>query len=202
MLKWSDSCKNRVSTERYHMTLSRAQVLTYCVYASSTDKFLVFNWSQVQDYFFNAHNTWNKLCLLASDRTSDAESQPFVTVGKAVAIEIFSLLTLFRMVTRWSHSASHSYPRSVKICRWVHVAYIMKLETCLLVAEADRDFVVSFQTSRSTKSNTSAIKNLFLFTDGWSLVEKCAAWQKSNRKSSFSKISFLSYILHLAECET
>ena len=202
MLKSSDSCQNRVSADRYHMTLSRAQVLTYCVYASSTDKFLVFNWSQVQDYFFNAHSTWNKLCLLASDRTSDAKSQPFVTVGKAVAIEFFSLLTLFRMVTRWSHSTSHSYPRLVKICRWVHVAYIMKLETCLLVAEADRDFVVSFQRSICTKSNTSAIKNLLLFMAGWFLVEKCAAWQKSNRKSSFSKISSPSYILHLAECET
>ena len=104
MLKSSDSCQNRVSADRYHMTLSRAQVLSYCVYASSTDKFLVFNWSQVQDCFFNAHSTWNKLCLLASDRTSDAKSQPFATVGKAVAIEFFSLLTLFRMVTRWSHS--------------------------------------------------------------------------------------------------
>ena len=153
MLKSSDSCHNRVSADRYHMTLLRAPVLSYCVYASSTDKFLVFNWSQVQDCFFNAHSTWNKLCLLASDRTSDAKSQPFVTVGKAVAIEFFSLLTLFRMVTRWSHSTSHSYPRLVRICRWVHVAYIMKLETCLLVAEADRDFVVSFQRSICTKSN-------------------------------------------------
>ena len=55
------------------------------------------------------------------------------------------------------------------------MAYIMKLETCLLVAEAHRDLVVSFQRSRSTKSNTSAIKNLLLFMAGWFLVEKCAA---------------------------
>ena len=109
MLKSSDSCQNRVSADRCHMTLSRAQVLTYCVYASSTDKFSVFNWSQVQDYFFNAHSTWNKLWLLASDRTSDAKSQPFVTVGKAVAVEFFSLLTLFRMFTRWSHSTCHKF---------------------------------------------------------------------------------------------
>ena len=168
---------------------------------SSTDKFLVFNWSQAQDYFFNAHSTWNKLCLLASDRTSDAKSQPFVTVGKAVAIEFFSLLTLFRMVTRWSHFTSHSYPRLVKICRWLHAAYIMQLETCLLIAEADRDFVVCVNCLDLQNQIHLAIKNLLLFMAGWFLVEKCAAWQKSNRKSSFSNISFSSYILHFSECE-
>jgi len=55
------------------------------------------------------------------------------------------------------------------------MAYIMQLETCLLIAEADWDFVVCFKPSRSTKSNASAIKNLLLFMAGWFLVEKCAA---------------------------
>ena len=46
------------------------------------------------------------------------------------------------------------------------------------------------------KMNTSAVKNLLLFMAGvfiGFLVEKCTAWEKRNRKSSFSKISFASY---------
>ena len=39
-------------------------------------------------FFFNAHRTWNKLCLWASGRNSDAKSQPFLTAGDAVAVEL------------------------------------------------------------------------------------------------------------------
>ena len=44
--KSSASHQSRVSADQYLMTLSRAQVLN-----SSANKFLVFNWSQAQDYF-------------------------------------------------------------------------------------------------------------------------------------------------------
>ena len=49
---WSiDSCQNRVSTDQYHLTVSRAQVFEYFLKLSAYN-LLVFKWSQAQVHFF------------------------------------------------------------------------------------------------------------------------------------------------------
>ena len=60
MLRWIDSCQNRVSTDQYHMTVTWAQVLTYwvCVF------FEVIRWSQAGFQLFKC--TGNKVCLWAA----------------------------------------------------------------------------------------------------------------------------------------
>ena len=58
---WSiESCQNRVSADQYHLTVSRAQVLTHrgrvCIFLKlSADKLLVFKWSHAQVQFFLIH---------------------------------------------------------------------------------------------------------------------------------------------------
>ena len=53
---WSiDSCQKRVSADRYHLAVSRAQVSTHrgrVFLKLSADKLLVFKWSQAQVCFF------------------------------------------------------------------------------------------------------------------------------------------------------
>ena len=78
--------------------------------------------------------------------------------------------------------------------------FMRHLETCLLVAEADRVlchlliFKLSFCTA-SVKWNTAAIKILLLFLAGsfiGFLVEKCAAWRKVIGNHRFQKWASLS----------
>ena len=58
---WSiDSCQNRVSAGKYHLTVSRAQISRSSTFLKlSADKLLVFKWSQAQFFEF----IWNMLCL-------------------------------------------------------------------------------------------------------------------------------------------
>ena len=69
-----DSCQNRVSADQYHMTLWRAH--------GFAPGYVLF--------FFHAHSTRNKLCFNMKQRpdSSDAKSQPFFQVRKAVTIEL------------------------------------------------------------------------------------------------------------------
>ena len=129
-------------------------------------------------YFFNGHSTWNKFCAY--------NLEPAVELGLELCLA-------------WSHSTSHFYLSLVKIWQVSSCGKFMQHpETCLLIAEADRDLChlnmfYPFFCTGSTQWNTSAIKNLLLFMAGafiGFLVEKCAPWQKSNRESSFSKITY------------
>ena len=142
------------------------------------------------------------------------EKSAFLLVGKLVSINWVVSCNLlpqknllsFSMVTRWSHSSSHSYLRLFKVWQ-VSISsrgqFMQHLETCLLIAEADSVlcrlislYVLSVFLHWIYKWNTSAIKNLLLFMAGvfvGFLVEKHSACKKGNRKPSFSKISFSSY---------
>ena len=186
---WDDiahSCHDQVSKQGIRWPVSHDLIAgssfgplrLHTFLISSADKFLFFNRLQAQHYFFNGHSTWNKFCAY------NLES----------AVELGLELCL-----AWSHSTSHFYLSLVKIWQVSSCGKFMQhLETCLLIAEADRDLChlnmfYPFFCTGSTQWNTSAIKNLLLFMAGafiGFLVEKCAPWQKSNRESSFSKITY------------
>ena len=89
MLSLIDSCQKRVSTDQYHLTLSRAQVRVDPSRSSislklSADNLLVFKWSQARVYFFL--NSYQICCVYVSiaphyydfdfKLTSDAKIQP------------------------------------------------------------------------------------------------------------------------------
>ena len=63
---WSiDSCQNRVSTDQYHLTVTRALVSTHrgrVFFEVIRRQITSFKWSQAQVYFFEWF-IWNMLCL-------------------------------------------------------------------------------------------------------------------------------------------
>ena len=105
---WSlDSCQNRVSADKYHQTVSRAQVSTHRVrlfLKLFAKELLVFKWSQAQVYFFNS---WETCCVYVPHNenfdfklTSDAKNQPAITGRKD---------SCFWLFLPWSRSASNFY---------------------------------------------------------------------------------------------
>ena len=57
---WSiNSCKNKVSADQYHLTVSRAQVSEYFLKLSA-DKLKVLKWSQAQVFVLIRLKYWSK----------------------------------------------------------------------------------------------------------------------------------------------
>ena len=137
---WSiDSCQNRVSADQYHTTLSWAQVLTHRGHyflRLSTDKLLVFQWSQPKSNFLNA---WEISCAYQLhyqnfdlNPTWTRKFSQFLQVAEAVSFDspwtrvVHALRPIFMLwlVKIWQVSSSG--------------IFIQHLEICLLIAEVDR----------------------------------------------------------------
>ena len=135
---WSiDSCQNRVSAEKYHLTVSRAQVSTHwdrVFLKFSADKLLVSKWSQAQVYFLKFR--WNMLCLCAAQLKfwfqtdlGRESSASYYRQGRQL------LLTFLTMVTRWSRSTFNFY---ALICQNLTGELKASWNLFTLTAEADR----------------------------------------------------------------
>ena len=139
MLWSSDSCQNRVSTDQYHMTVSRAQRSAHrvCVF------FEVIRW-EVTSFqmiagsvqFFKCPR--NKLCLWAALLNFWFQTD-FGRENSANSYKQGGQLALLSVVNPWSCFMSHFSLRSVKIWQVSSCGKFMQhLENCLLIAEADR----------------------------------------------------------------
>ena len=135
---WSiDSCQSRVSANHYHLTVSRAQVLTHWGQVF----FEVIRW-QVTSFqmiaglsliFFNSI-IWNIFCFCAAQLKfwfktdlGPENSASYYRQGRQL------LLTLLTMVTRWSHSTSIFMLWLVKIWQVSSCGkFTQHLESCLL----------------------------------------------------------------------
>ena len=136
---WSiDSCQNKVSADQYHLTVSRAQVLTH----RGQVFFEVIRW-QVTSLQMMAGSRliflsfiWNMLCFCAAKLKfwfqtdlGRKNSASYYRQGRQL------LLTLVSMVTRWS--------RSTSISDWSKFQFLRKICAAswilfTLTAEADR----------------------------------------------------------------
>ena len=134
---WSiDSFQNRVSADKYHLTVSRAQV--------STNRDQVFFWSyrwQVTSFQIIAGSSliffkliWNILCLCAArlkfwfqTDLGRENSASYYRQGRQL------LLTWLTMVTRWSRSKSNFYALIGQHLTGEFMRKILQhLESCLL----------------------------------------------------------------------
>ena len=110
---WSiHSCQNRVSADQYHLTVSRAQLLTH----RGRVFFEVIRW-QVTSFQMIACSSlivfkfiWNMFCFRAAQLkfwfktdVGREHSASYYRQGRQL------LLTLLTMVTRWSRSTSNFY---------------------------------------------------------------------------------------------
>ena len=144
---WSiDSCQNRVSADQYHLTVSRAQVLThrgrvfFWSYPLTNYQFQMIEGSSL--FFQGFISNMLRLChygpvLLGFWFQTDRESEnsaSYYRQGRQL------LLTLLTMITRWSRSTSNFYAligqdltgelmRKIYAASWI---------LCTLTAEADR----------------------------------------------------------------
>ena len=118
--------------------------------------------------------------------------------------------TLFSMVTRWSRSTSHSYLSSgcSKFDRWVCGKFMQHLETCLLIAEANRVLcrliLLCFNRlfAVDVQNEIHLLSRIFNYNDwrvnwvfGWEMrrsTEECSEIIVSKKK--------LVFVLHLAGC--
>ena len=135
---WSiDSCQNSVSIDQHRLTVSRAQLSTHWVRVF----FEVIRW-QVATFqmiagsssiFFKC--TWNKSCSWAAPKTFWFQTE----LRRENSTGFYMLLTFLTIVTHWSRSKSNFYALLVKIWQVSSRGKFMQhLETCLLIAEADR----------------------------------------------------------------
>ena len=136
-----DSCQNSVSADQYRLTVSRAQVPTHWVRVF----FEVIRWqvdtfqmiAGLSSIFFkciwNKSSSWAALLKFWFELTSDAKIQPGFTCRKGNRFWLFSLsrfdhalrpIFMFWLVNIWQVSSRGKFMR--------------RLETCLLIAEADR----------------------------------------------------------------
>ena len=131
-----DSCQNRVSAGQYHLTVSRAQVLTHrgqVFLKLSADKLLVFKWSPAQVQFFLKF-IWNMLCLCAARLKFWFQTD----LGRKNSASCYRqggqlLLTFLTMVTRWSRSTSNFYALIGQNLTGEFMRKFMQhLESCLL----------------------------------------------------------------------
>ena len=138
---WSiDSCQNKVSADQYHLTVSRAQVLTHRVQVF----FEVIHWQVTSSQMIAGSSLiffkvmWNMSCISAVQlkflfqtdlgRENSRKFNQLSKAGKTVAFEFahhdHALVTLFVqfLYRDWS-----------KFDRWVHAEKFMHhLESCLL----------------------------------------------------------------------
>ena len=107
-----DSCQNRVSSEQYDMTVSRAQVSTH----RGRVFFEVIRWQGTSFQMIAGSSlifllfTWNMLCL----RTVQLKSWFQTDLGSENSASFYRqgrrlLLTFLTMVMRWSPSTSNFY---------------------------------------------------------------------------------------------
>ena len=142
---WSiDSCQNRISAGRYHLTVPRAQVSTHrspVLFEVIRWQINGFKWSQAQVYFFQWF-IWNVLCFC---HYGPALSRFWFQThlgreNSASFLKIQAGRPFLTMVTRWSRSTSNfctliGQNLTDEFMRKIHTAS-WKLFT--LTAEADR----------------------------------------------------------------
>ena len=108
---WSvDSCQNRVSADQYHLTVSRAHVLTHrgqVVFGVIRCRVTSFQMIAGSSFFLFI---WNMFCFCAAQfkfwfktDLGRENSASYYRQGRQL------LLTLLTMVTRWSRSTSNFY---------------------------------------------------------------------------------------------
>ena len=139
MLSSIDSCQNRVSTDQYHLTVSRSQVSTH----QGRVCFEVIRWQLTRFQmiagsvqFFKCPR--NKLCLWAALLNFWFQTD-FGRENSANSYKQGGQLALLSVVNPWSCFMSHFSLRSVKIWQVSSCGKFMQhLENCLLIAEADR----------------------------------------------------------------
>ena len=99
--------QNGVSTDQYHLTVSRAQVSTHWIRVFlklSAERLLLFKWSQAQVQIFkNAHEL--KSCSWAALKKFWFQTE----LGRENSTGFYMLLTFLTIVTRWSCSKSNFY---------------------------------------------------------------------------------------------
>ena len=115
---WSvDSCQNRVSADQYHLTVSRAHVLTHrgqVVFGVIRCRVTSFQMIAGSSFFLFI---WNMFCFCAAQfkfwfktDLGRENSASYYRQGRQL------LLTLLTMVTRWSRSTSN-------LCSILNVVY-------------------------------------------------------------------------------
>ena len=162
---WSvDSCQNSVSADHYRLTVSRAQVSTHWVRLLFWNyPLLLFKWSQAHVSIF-LKCMWNKLCSWAAPLKFGFQTD----LGRENSSREGSRFWLFSPLSRVGHALLLIFMLwLVKIWQVSSCGKcIQHLETCFLIAEAERVLcrqLVTFLTvffHWMYKMNTAAIKIL------------------------------------------
>ena len=163
---WSiDGCQNRVSADKYHLSVSRAQVSTHRGWVF----FEVLRW-QVTSFEMIARSsfilflklTWNMLCLCAAQLKfwfqtdlGRENSASYYRQGRQL------LLTFLTMVTRWSRSTSNFFCSDwSKSDRWVHAGNLCSI---LKLVYFDSWSWQRFVSTCDVFANYFSLKSLCLF---------------------------------------
>ena len=142
---WSiDSCQNRVTTDRYHLTVPRARVFThrgriiFCSYPLTNYQFqMIVGSSSFFQWFI-----WNMLCLCHYD-SALLRFWLQIDLGRENSAIFFKYRrgrTFLTMVTRWSRSTSNFYTLTGQkfTGEFMRKMYAASWNLFTLTAEADR----------------------------------------------------------------
>ena len=203
-----DGCQNSLSADQYRLTASWAQVSTHWVW--------VFFWSYPLTSCYFSNDRWLKFNILKCIWNTSCSWAPLLKFwfqtdfGRENSSGFYmqgrqSLLTFLTIVTRWSRSSFNFYalPDWSKFDRWVHAEnFMQRLETCLLIAEADRVFLSSCDVLNcrfllDVPNEIELLRRLFCVIHGvycsfgWEMHRLSKSLEIRFQMASFSKMSLL-----------